>query len=378
MKKFVLPVLGILMLSMLFFPGQSIAAASSALALWWQVILPSLLPFFIMSELLISLGVMRYMGKWMEPLMRPIFNLPGTASLAVVMGFTSGFPTGAAITAGLRRQGAISCAEGNRLLAFTNNSSPLFIVAGLATGMLHSPQAGILLAAVHYGTNLCTGIVLGIFSRKKSKQTAAIPQHMEISNLPLGALLKKSTQKALSNITLIGCYLVFFSVIIQMLESLGFNNILSFGIEKVLMLMHLPTELADAFGNGLWEMTLGTATAADSNAPFALVAAACSAIMAWGGFSIQAQVAAMVSDTDLNIKTYILCSAVQACVAFNITRLLVKNIAVETLTNTNAVTATSPITASIIFLCISILLLLILFLSALTGRRIKVFKRGRI
>jgi len=153
---------------MLVFPKEGFTAAQRGLELWWKSVLPALLPFFIVSELLVLLGAMRVLGRWLEPLMRPLFNLPGAAALAVIMGYTSGFPTGAAITAGLRKDGALTRDEGERLLAFTNNAGPFFILIVAGAGMFNSPRAGLFLAALHYGLNLLLGVTLSLFSRKKT------------------------------------------------------------------------------------------------------------------------------------------------------------------------------------------------------------------
>ena len=60
--------------------------------------------------------------------MRPLFRLPGEAGFAVALGFTSGFPMGAILTASLKEQSLCTPQEAARLAAFTNNSSPLFLL----------------------------------------------------------------------------------------------------------------------------------------------------------------------------------------------------------------------------------------------------------
>ena len=371
MKKLFLPALGLLTLSILSFPQESFAASKSALELWWKVVLPSLLPFFIISELLISLGAMRYMGKWLEPLMRPLFNLPGSASLAVIMGFTSGFPSGANITAGLRRQGLITRNEGNRLLAFTNNASPLFIMVSVATGILHTPKAGVLLACVHYGCNLCVGILLGIFSRKKQKSChTKRPPQPDINREPLGTLLKSSAQKAFANITLIGCYLVFFSVIIKMLSVTGIIPLFSLWLGKLLAVFGVSPLLGSSFASGIWEITLGISQAAESSASFSQTLAACSALISWGGFSVQAQAAAMCSDTDISIKPYLISCFVQMLAAFKLTAYFSSKLVLETTTETAAIRI-PEIAAAIYSVFISLLVLALLVLLSKAISRFK-------
>jgi nucleoside recognition membrane protein YjiH len=93
--KILLP-LGTIMLclSMLIFPKETYEAATLGLNTWWTIVFPSLLPFFIIAELFLGLGVVHFISILLEPVMRPIFNLPGSAAFVVALGYSSGFPVG--------------------------------------------------------------------------------------------------------------------------------------------------------------------------------------------------------------------------------------------------------------------------------------------
>ncbi|WP_333657401.1 nucleoside recognition domain-containing protein, partial [Tissierella praeacuta] len=58
-------------------PKLSLNSAIAGINTWFNIILPSLLPFFIISEILIGLGFVDFIGKLLEPLMKPLFNIPG-------------------------------------------------------------------------------------------------------------------------------------------------------------------------------------------------------------------------------------------------------------------------------------------------------------
>lgn len=88
----------------IIFSENAFNAALEGLEVWWEVVFPSLLPFFIIAEILMGLGVVHFMGALMEPLMRPLFKVPGVGAFAMAMGLASGYPIGAKITAALRRK----------------------------------------------------------------------------------------------------------------------------------------------------------------------------------------------------------------------------------------------------------------------------------
>jgi nucleoside recognition membrane protein YjiH len=62
---------------MLLFPEAAYQGASNGIRTWMVHLLPSLLPFFIVANLLFSLGFVRFLGVLLEPIMRPVFRLPG-------------------------------------------------------------------------------------------------------------------------------------------------------------------------------------------------------------------------------------------------------------------------------------------------------------
>ncbi|MGB9904069.1 MAG: nucleoside recognition domain-containing protein, partial [Desulfotomaculales bacterium] len=83
---------------MLTQPKTVYQGALTGLNLWWNIVFPSLLPFFIICEILLSLGIVHFLGVLLEPVMRPLFNVPGAGSFVLAVGYTSGYPIGAMIT----------------------------------------------------------------------------------------------------------------------------------------------------------------------------------------------------------------------------------------------------------------------------------------
>ena len=131
----------VLTVFMLINPRETVDAAGYGFKLWYMVIVPALLPFFIAAELLVGLGLAQFLGVLLEPVMRPLFCLPGCTSLVVAMGFTSGFPVGAILTKRLYEEELIKPQEAERLVSFTNNSSPLFII-GAVSGYVQFTSSG--------------------------------------------------------------------------------------------------------------------------------------------------------------------------------------------------------------------------------------------
>lgn len=122
-----------LVIAMVIYPDIAFQSAVRGLRLWWDVVFPALLPFFIGAEILMGLGVVHYMGVLLEPLMRPVFNLPGVGSFVMAMGLASGYPIGAVLTSRMRKQNLCTKTEAERLVSFCNTADPLFMAGAMNT-----------------------------------------------------------------------------------------------------------------------------------------------------------------------------------------------------------------------------------------------------
>lgn len=114
---------------LIMFSSSNLDAAKQGLILWSSSVLPSLFPFFIATELLYRTNFVNILGKLFTKFMRPIFNVPGEASICLILGTLSGYPMGAKLACNLKESKVCTKIEAERLIAFTNNSGPLFIIA---------------------------------------------------------------------------------------------------------------------------------------------------------------------------------------------------------------------------------------------------------
>lgn len=115
----------LLTLSLVLYPETALHAAKDGMNLFLNVVFPSLLPFFILSEIMLGLGVVHFIGVLFTPLMRPLFNTPGEGAFVLSMGLAAGYPMDAVITARFRKQGLCTRIEGERMLAYSNTADPV-------------------------------------------------------------------------------------------------------------------------------------------------------------------------------------------------------------------------------------------------------------
>ena len=314
---------GIFFIAMALFPQSVYSGARQGLNLWAQILVPSMLPYFILAEILMNSGSLEKIGKMLSPIMWPIFRLPGPAGLGLALGYSSGFPMGAVVSNRLYEAGYLDRRQASQLLAFTNNASPGFLLTSVAAGMLQVPAIGGLLALCHYGANLVYGCVLGrllnrrssSFSKLKTLTASAPPPPTALktpsSSKSFSVLVTESIHTGIQSMLVLGGYILIFSAGIRLLQDLKLLWPISVFFRQLLPNSLSSGPLSQALAAGLFEMTLGLNQISQIPLSLADKTAFCLIILGWSGFSIQAQVAGMVGSSKLQIRYYLLGRLVQ-------------------------------------------------------------------
>lgn len=326
-----------LTLSLVFFPDASLEAAKSGLDLFLYVVFPSLLPFFILSEVMLGLGVVHFIGVLFEPLMRPLFRVPGEGAFALSMGLAAGYPMDAVITARFRKMNLCNRVEGERLLAFTNTADPLFILGAVAVGMFSMPALGGVLALAHYMSALAVGLVFryhGLRTPPSSRDrprtghivvraARALVKQREEDGRPLGRLVGDAVNDSVKTLLMICGFIMLFSAFVAIAEKVGLARYVGWPFEVVFALFGLSPALVPAAVAGVLEIDLGTIAASRAAAPFIERALVAGAIIAWSGLSVHGQVASVITGTDIRMGPFVLARVLHAVFAALFTWLLV-------------------------------------------------------
>ena len=318
-KELLLPfILIVFTICLVIFSNSNLSSAKSGLVLWANSIVPSLFPFFVATELLSHTNFTYYIGKLLNRFMKPIFNVRGEGSFAFIMGIISGYPIGAKIAANFRENNICSKEECERLLSFTNNSGPLFIVSAVGISMFGNSTVGFLLLITHLLGAFTVGIVFR-FWKYKVKYTSSITSSYansknNISFSNLGGIIGNSISGSINTILLIGGFVVLFSVIISILQTSQFLDIVVNCISPLFNLLNIPAEFSNGFISGILELTNGLSII--SNIPvkkLSINIIITSFLLGLGGFSILLQVWSTIAKTDLSIKPYVLGKLLHAC-----------------------------------------------------------------
>ncbi|NLM60575.1 MAG: sporulation protein [Clostridiales bacterium] len=291
-------------IGLIAFPNDTITAAKDGLSLCFNIILPSLFPFFVLSTLLVELGFARYLGRFLERIMRPLFNVNGTCSLAFALGFIGGYPTGAKTAIAIYEKGLCTRTEAERLLSFCNNSGPSFILGVVGAGIFSSSKAGILLYLAHALASVLVGITFRFYKYRSSRNESK-HQNPQIETVNLSAAFTKSVVNSFSSILNICAFVIFFSVTIRLLFLFKIIPGLASFLGTITAKVGGNAEKAELLLTGLIEISSGVWTLRNAAASMREQLVLAAFMLGWAGLSVHCQVLSFIGGSGLNTRTYI-------------------------------------------------------------------------
>ena len=244
--------------------------------------------------------------------MKPLFNVRGEGAFAFIMGIISGYPIGAKIATNFREQHICTKEECERLLSFTNNSGPLFIIGSVGILLYRNTMIGLLLFITHFLASLSVGIIFRFWKKTKhpdkflSTSKTYIDDRIPASFSNLGEVLSESIISSIKSILLIGGFVVIFSSVISILKSSGLTHIIEIIATPFFDFIHISPSFIEPLFTGFFEITNGISSI--SNIAYKKISVnilLTAFLLGFGGISVLLQVLSITSKSDLSIKPYI-------------------------------------------------------------------------
>lgn len=307
---------------LVLFPQECLAAARTGLTLCGNVIIPSLFPFFVLSSLLVDLGLAGYLGRALEPVMRPLFRVSGPCASALALGFIGGYPVGARTAISLYRQGMCSRTEAQRLLAFCNNSGPAFILGVVGAGVFSSSRVGLLLYLTHMLASCIVGFLFRFYGPREERE-----RHKNATTFQAKRFTAAFTQAvtgAFGSTLNICAFVIFFTVILRLLTLSGLLPALAALLGRLLGPLGFTESWAQRLLTGLIELTSGVSGLTQGGQLAGQVSMA-AFMLGWAGLSIHCQTLTFLADSGLSPGTYflgkLLHGGISAALVWGFTRL---------------------------------------------------------
>lgn len=307
-------------------------AAIEGCKLWFNAILPTLFPFLVICNLLISYDGINLYSKILGPILCKPLGLSECCSFPLTASILCGYPLGAKYCSDLYNLGYIEKDEYTKLLNIATNCGPLFIIGPVSTAMLGNIAFSYILLIGNY----LAPIIIGFFlKRKNSKTKNQKDKIVFLSNTEnFGDNLKNALDNSINTTLSIGGFIVIFSVIISIIKN---NAIINIVLNNISIFLNLPKNSLNALFLGCIEITNGCNIFATSDISVPFKLACISFLCSFSGLCIIAQVSSFVSKDKISLLRYAIIKFFQGILSFFITLILASSslISIDTIYNNN-------------------------------------------
>ena len=257
---------------LLTFPKETSAYALDGVVLCLRSVIPSLLPFFVLTALFQERAVPLRLGRQLAPVFRRCFRLSGAGGSVLLMGMVSGYPMGAAAASALYRSGGCGRDEARRLLVIANNCGPAYLLGILGGRVFGRAGPALCLLGIHAAVTLWLALLLGALPGPPPQEAEDAP-----TPVPLSAAFSSAVPRAGYGVLTVCAYVILFSVPVRFLPEIPLLR-------------------------GTVELTGGFAAMSGFCPENAAIAAF---LLGWGGLSVCAQVLRYAREAGLSAAPYL-------------------------------------------------------------------------
>ncbi len=329
-----------------------------------KTIIPTIFPFSVICNLLISYDGVGLYSKILGPILCKPLKLSKSSSFPIVASFLSGYPLGCKYCCELYSLGYIDRNEFERLLNIASNASPMFIVGSIGATMLGDIKLGFILLIANYLSPIIVGI-LTINKRKKRSSMKDVSKNnikneLSESNSGFGSALKNALDNGINTTLQVGAFVILFSIIISIIKNNAYISIVFNNIENF---FNLPKYSIYGLFLGSVEFTNGCKliTTLPLTLPFKL--AIISFICSFSGLSVIAQISSFVYKYNVSIAKYSFIKFIQGIISFAITFIISSIFSIQY----TAYTSTAYINNYSVSIIVSLILLFLLILTLIVS-----------
>jgi len=337
LSRNILPMAAVIisMLCIFKMPDAVTQGVTDGLKICFNVILPSLFPFMVLSSYIVKSDALNFLYKIFYPFTKYILKQPACTVPAIIMGLVGGFPVGTKMAFLLLENGQITKNQAQRLCMFCVNGGPAFVITAVGVNMLGSSKAGIIIFASLCISSLIFGFTTSFFDDKKD-----IEIHIENSAQSPLAALSASVTDGVQSILGICAWVVLFSGVTECIKSVGISDGAYSGIVSVLEVTKGCTLIAGEMGIPVLAAAIG-----------------------FGGFCVHCQIFSYIKSTGLKYSHFfvgrVLCAALSAVICHLL--LLIFPVDITTAVMNNDITASAFSVSLPAFIALTIMCIVMIF-----------------
>jgi len=294
LKTFVIMIILIIILGFIYtYPKDTIDTVLFAINIWFYNVLPTLFPFFILSDFFINYGIVDLISELSKNIMR-IFNLSGNCSFVLFGSIISGIPSGARYSKQLLDSNSITEDEANHLITFTHFANPLFIIGTIGSLLLKNVKLGYIILISHILGNIIIGFIFRnrIYIEKEdislNKAFQAMHKKRISNKYNFISILSNSIYNTIDILFLLLGIIIIFLLLSNVISKLIIN-------ENLLLVV-----------KGIMEMTQGVKYVSLSNISLLMKTIFITFFISFGGLSVHLQISSIINESKIKYKNFLI------------------------------------------------------------------------
>lgn len=265
-----------------------------SLNVWVNTLIPSMFPFFVITDILINYNITEYIPKFVTKFFSWLFNIGEISTTIFFLSLISGFPSSARNIKNYYDKGMISLDEANHILLFTHFSNPMFILTTIAVFFLHNEKYGYIILISHYLGNFIIGILLRNKSTIDNRNYTKDSYICQSFSKTLVSSIKSSIDTLLLILGTLTAFLIVSSFIV---------NLFNFPLYEGVIL------------KGILEMTMGLKDLSVLNISDIYKVVISVIFISFGGLSVHLQVISQIVDTDIKYVNFLVARVYHALIS---------------------------------------------------------------
>ena len=259
---------------------------------WLYSLFPSMFPILLISKIMIQYNLIETMTYLFGRIIEKLFRLNRKASFVIITSLFTGFPTGSIYTKELLLNKEISIEEANKLISISSFANPLFVISFIGDNLLNNKALGISIYIIH----VLSGLLLGIINKPNNKSNN-ISKLNKSSDSFINILIHSINDSFKILINILGI-LLFFLIIISIINTFLPNNLISLAIKSLL------------------ELTTGVIYISKTKLNIRLKASLIGAILSFNGICIHFQIKSIIDNTHIKYSKYLYARIIHSILCF--------------------------------------------------------------
>ena len=261
---------------------------------------PSLIPFMLISNILINYNFIDDLSDIFKNIMIKVFKVNKNCAFAFIMSLISGTPSNAKYLKDLLNSNLISIKDCQSCLNFCHFTNPIFIIGTIGFTFFNDKKIGLVILFSHY----LSSIIIGLFNKKSfniENYKLSISKNKNFINI-----LKEAIKSTTDTLFLILGIITTCIIITSIIDSI------------------LPIKEDFKFIYGLLEVTQGLKYLSISNLSLSIKAMLSSALISFGGICIHGQVFSILDNKKIRYLPYLISRVIHSILSSTLTLILIK------------------------------------------------------